>query len=280
MGNPANWDCWIAPLDSTGGMDCTSSYSIARGGTGLIETDCVRGDNAMIYQWSFFFGPLWASITFCVLAMIQVYRAVRTTQDRSNQYQFRLRLQDGQEKKEKKEKRGGLVSQVKRQSYRYSRAFLIVWTFPTLARLIQLFGGTIHPIIGVFAGTFIGTQGIFNALIYFKPRYDKCVKYNKWYQKVWVLVHSTLFFCCHDGDYTKDAKDYVTPTREGGSARVLAPAAAPVPAPATAPATTTTFDGRANPACTEDKFDQEEKQEEKEEDADNDFAITTIPAQH
>ena len=61
----------------------------------------------------------------------------------------------------------------------------------------------------VFSGTTIGLQGFLNAIIYFRPRYSKCVKYDRWYEKVWALIHSTIFFCCYDDDYTKDNLDYV-----------------------------------------------------------------------
>ena len=44
--NPADWDCWIAPYPS----NCTSTHQIRSGGTELTETDCIRGDNANIYQ--------------------------------------------------------------------------------------------------------------------------------------------------------------------------------------------------------------------------------------
>jgi len=46
-------DCWIAPYPS----DCTSSHEVKKGGTGLTE-NCIRGNNAEIYRWAFFFAPL------------------------------------------------------------------------------------------------------------------------------------------------------------------------------------------------------------------------------
>ena len=68
--NPADWDCWIAPYPA----DCTSSHEVNKGGTGLTETNCIRGDNAHIYQWAFFFAPLWLAIAFCIIAMVLIFR--------------------------------------------------------------------------------------------------------------------------------------------------------------------------------------------------------------
>ena len=84
--------------------------------------------------------------------------------------------------------------------------FFAVWAFPTLARLLQLFGGNIHPIISILSGCFISSQGFFNAMIYFRPRYTKCTK-RQWWEKVWAIIKSTLLFCCNWEDYTNDTKD-------------------------------------------------------------------------
>mmetsp|Transcript_3831 Transcript_3831/g.7576 ORF Transcript_3831/g.7576 Transcript_3831/m.7576 type:complete len:144 (-) Transcript_3831:82-513(-) len=65
-----------------------------------------------------------------------------------------------------------------------------------MARFIQLIGGTMHPILGVLAGCFIGSQGLWNAIIYFRPKYNKIDK-DHWWQKIWVLIRSTLL-CCVD----------------------------------------------------------------------------------
>ena len=77
--NPANWDCWIAPLPG----DCTSSFEIRQGNSDLTETDFIRGDNTNIYQWVFFFGPLWVCGVFCLVVMFQVYTTVYKAENRT-----------------------------------------------------------------------------------------------------------------------------------------------------------------------------------------------------
>jgi hypothetical protein len=46
--NNANLWCWIAPLP----LDCLDSWRYGDGG------NCIRGDNAWIYRWAFYFAPL------------------------------------------------------------------------------------------------------------------------------------------------------------------------------------------------------------------------------
>lgn len=140
--NPANWDCWIAPLPG----DCTSSFEIRQGNSDLTETDCIRGDNANIYQWVFFFGPLWVCGVFCLIAMFQVYTSVYKAENRTRGSRLSMNTELR------------MTMEVKHQSMTYALAFFAIWTIPTIVRLIQLCGGSVHPIIVVLAGTFIGTQ--------------------------------------------------------------------------------------------------------------------------
>jgi len=196
--NPAGWNCWIGPLPS----DCVSSHQVKKGGTDLTETNCERGDNAEIYRWAFFYAPLWVAIIFCLFVMYELYKSVYKVERRSRRSReifdlntsFKNSMQYSYE--------------VKIQSYLYAGSFFTVWTFPTIVRLIQLFGGSIHPLLIILAGTFVGSQGCFNCLIYFRPRYKKCTLPSK-PLRLWKLVHSTLFFCCFTEDYTNDSKDYL-----------------------------------------------------------------------
>ena len=54
--NNANLWCWIAPYPS----NCLDTI---RYGSGSENTNpCIRGDNAWLYRWIFYFGPLWLCI--------------------------------------------------------------------------------------------------------------------------------------------------------------------------------------------------------------------------
>ena len=74
--NNANLWCWIAPYP----LNCKDS---ARYGA---EGNCIRGDNAWIYRWAFYFGPLWSCIITAILTMIFVYKSVRAIDERTLKY--------------------------------------------------------------------------------------------------------------------------------------------------------------------------------------------------
>ena len=75
------WDCWIAPYPP----GCKESWR--NGGT----TDCVRGDNASLYQWLFDLIPKWTSILIVTVNMILVYLHVRKQEVISERWSSRTR---------------------------------------------------------------------------------------------------------------------------------------------------------------------------------------------
>ena len=66
--NPAGWNCWIAPYPS----DCTSSYELSGGEV----TDCVRGDNASIYQLACLYVPVWLVTGFSLFVMVSMVQCI------------------------------------------------------------------------------------------------------------------------------------------------------------------------------------------------------------
>lgn len=120
--NPADWDCWIAPFPS----DCTSSHQVKKGGTGLTETDCIRGDNAEIYRWSFFFAPLWVAITFCIIVLVLIYKTVWESERRSLRHSIQRseQLSNSARQRETRKKSMLMRSQkVRTQCFMYAGAF-------------------------------------------------------------------------------------------------------------------------------------------------------------
>ncbi len=214
--NPANWDCWIAPYPD----DCTSSYEIRRGNSDFEVTDCLRGDNARIYQWAFFFALLWAVAVFCIFVMIMITKSVEKAERKSATFSVNANRSNSQTTPSRRRQsiqalnsngrltltdvnfnqgRSGrielvLTTRVKMQCILYASGFFVVWGFPTIARMIQLFGGNIHPIFLPLSGFFIGSQGLWNAMIYFRPKYYTLVD-DHWWQKVWRLIKTNLLFC-------------------------------------------------------------------------------------
>ena len=204
--NPANWDCWIAPFPP----DCTQSFRWESQSNGNMNKVCDRGNNASIYQWAFFFAPLWTVILFVTGIMISVYRDVRSKElemIRSRENKINLMLM-----KERQNSYGSspasvgamnddasstdrsrsynadatvdsdncmrYTREVFQQSVLYVGAFYCTWFFPTLTRIVQLFQTSnnrneeayISPMIILLSGIFIPIQGLLNAAVYFRPR--------------------------------------------------------------------------------------------------------------
>lgn len=206
--NPANWDCWIAPYPA----DCRQSYTLW--GTDEV-TNCERGDNATIFQWAFFFGPLWVAILTVSVFMAAVFRFVRAQDMRMKRYEFRAR------RNSKPNHRSSNTRQVASQSALYVGAFFITWIFPTISRLVQLCGGDVPMWLVFLSGCFIPFQGFFNALVYFRLRFFKCGKENDNRSKLWIVGHiMRLTLCCCVGERERfsnhqDGKDIESNLREG-----------------------------------------------------------------
>ena len=64
--NPANWDCWIAPLDSTGGMDCTSSYE-SKSGVSSYSTTAVLSNWTQDQRFKIFWIDMLSLFAWCCI---------------------------------------------------------------------------------------------------------------------------------------------------------------------------------------------------------------------
>lgn len=115
----------IAPLPK----NCTSTHIVNQGSTELMETDCVRGDNAYIYQWAFFFAMLWATILFCLLAMFLNFMHVYQTEARTMQYRRRWSVAPVMT----------MTNEFKKQSLLYVSGTTHVFSFYLLRAILILF---------------------------------------------------------------------------------------------------------------------------------------------
>jgi len=179
--NPADWDCWIAP-----------------------DRDLSNERLAHALQWAFFFGPLWAAILFASFNMFQIYKFVRQTEIKSDRWT-------------NKEESLARTKSVVTQNKLYAVAFIFTWLFPTIARFIQMCGGTVPSFIVVLSGTFIPSQGFFNSLVYFRLRINKCGHDHpgkSWLWLVYRIMILTIFPCCtrdrHNVEDGRDVEDHVS----------------------------------------------------------------------
>lgn len=162
IGN-ADWDCWISPIENS--RDTPDSAKLAR-----------------IFQWVFFFGPLWISMSFAFFNMFQVYHFVKNLELRASTYR------NSQEQTLH-------YKNLAKQNQLYAIAFLCTWLFPTIARLIQVSGGKVPVWLVVLSGTFIPLQGFFNSLVYFSTKFHnirQAYKQKRWYWHLAVLIKSVI----------------------------------------------------------------------------------------
>eukprot|EP00547_Thalassionema_nitzschioides_P000633 CAMPEP_0194212658 /NCGR_PEP_ID=MMETSP0156-20130528/12687_1 /TAXON_ID=33649 /ORGANISM="Thalassionema nitzschioides, Strain L26-B" /LENGTH=255 /DNA_ID=CAMNT_0038940529 /DNA_START=84 /DNA_END=848 /DNA_ORIENTATION=- len=75
--NQVGWDCWI----SAAPLGCQESWNSPDG-----TTTCERGDNGSLYQWAFYYAPLWFVIVLTSGLMYWVYITVRKQQKRMARY--------------------------------------------------------------------------------------------------------------------------------------------------------------------------------------------------
>ncbi|CAB9502251.1 expressed unknown protein [Seminavis robusta] len=156
--NDANLWCWIAPHP----MDCVNSIEKDDGvGT------CIRGDNAWVYRMAFYFCWLWASfvvVTGCMGAMVHAVYQQSTKMDRYRQAG-----------EAPNKARWDRVQSVAIQSSLYILACILTALPVSIARILQAkynCTSTYFP-LSMTTVLFFPTQGLWNALIYFRPRVGK-----------------------------------------------------------------------------------------------------------
>jgi hypothetical protein len=78
--NAINWTCWIQAIPH----GCKQSYKLGKGE----HTNCERGDNAGIYQWTLFFAFLWTVWLFSLVLMGTICWNVLMIEKANEKYEF------------------------------------------------------------------------------------------------------------------------------------------------------------------------------------------------
>lgn len=165
--------------------------------------------NYNFYRFAFLYVPLWIIYIFSIISLFLVYQTVRKKELKTRQMAAKFIKEKNMLPKLT------MTNTVKRQAMQYTIAFLIVWIFPTIARVWQLVSWNydVPPILMVLSAFFGSSSiGFFNAATYFWPRYRKLRGKHTRLQTLWSILHSTLFFwtdpCCQNcksKDYTHDS---------------------------------------------------------------------------
>jgi len=171
--NESSLWCWINAVPN----DCEQSYS-----NGGQFTDCERGNNAEIYRWVIFFGPLWAAVIGTMIAMGLLIRFVKQQEKKMGQYQFARKTTDNNkaasratqnQRKEEVRIRTKQSQRVTHQALRYVGAFYLTWTFGTINRIMQAVSGTSYFWLMALHTFFVPLQGFFNYLVFSYPKYKR-----------------------------------------------------------------------------------------------------------
>ena len=189
------WDCWIAPYPP----GCKESWR--NGGT----TDCVRGNNASLYQWIFDLIPKWTSILIVTVNMVLVYLHVRKQEKASERWSSRASSginisvsrprssttssvnvpsvapsqdasqdQSQSQSQTQRAKRSSSLSvsrMIAHQSYLYVGALWVTWLPVIVLRGTQLASGVTYYWMLIWVSLSIPTQGMWNVLVYLRPRW-------------------------------------------------------------------------------------------------------------
>jgi hypothetical protein len=170
--NSANLWCWIAATPS----GCNQSYEDTNG-----ETDCLRGDNAGIYRWSFYYAWVWFALLFVGVIMFKVYLTFRKLETANARYA----IAGGK-------KQASRARMVGTQGIWFVGAMYLTFLFPTINRIANQAGVTSFPLLLLHALTVPG-QGFWNFLVYIRPRF---IKYRSDHPGATVL--GTLKAILHD----------------------------------------------------------------------------------
>lgn len=131
---------------------------------GCVGDDCVRGVNAIVYQYAFYFVWIWVSLIVMTFMMTLLYWTLHKTAKANQRYASAPSSASTNK------------SEVAKQAFLYIFAYFLVNLFPTIQLIVKSATGGGYFVIYLLNGFFFPMQGMFNALIYLRPRY---LRYKK-----------------------------------------------------------------------------------------------------
>ena len=162
--NQVGWDCWI----SAHPIGCDESWK----NNGI--TTCERGDNGSLYQWAFYYAPLWAVIITVMILMYSVYHTVRVQERKMERRGSILNgsiLNDDRDRLKKSR-------QIAVQAAYYVGAFYATWFFPTVFQLVLVTSGDLYFALLFLTAFFVPTEGLLNLMVFVRPRYGRYMRKN------------------------------------------------------------------------------------------------------
>ena len=163
--NQVGWDCWIGPHP----LGCKESWK----NNGM--TTCSRGNNGTLYQWAFYYAPLWAVIVAVTVLMYWVYWTVRK-QERIMERYLPTSIAGAPAASDRE--RVKRSRQIANQAAYYVGAFFVTWLFPTIFQLVLVTSGRLYFSLLFLTAFFVPIQGLLNLIVFMRPKYLRYVKNN------------------------------------------------------------------------------------------------------
>lgn len=175
--NQVGWDCWI----SAAPLGCQESWNSPDG-----TTTCVRGDNGSLYQWAFYYAPLWFVIVLVSGLMYWVYHTVKAQEKAMDKYKVsavgssngnrddEIDGSSGRPGRLRRQPSSAQLSNYKRiqkQAFFYVGAFFVTWFFPTIFQLVIVTSGKFPFSLLFLTALFVPIQGLLNLIVFIRPTF-------------------------------------------------------------------------------------------------------------
>ena len=157
--NQVGWDCWI----SASPLGCKESWN----NNGV--STCVRGNNGSLYQWAFYYAPLWAGITVVTSLMYSVYYTVRRQERAMALLRSAIPIDAANNELSKK---------TAIQAAYFVGAFYVTWFFPTVFQLVLVTTGKVYFPLLFLTAFFVPIQGLLNLIVFVRPKYGRYINNN------------------------------------------------------------------------------------------------------
>ena len=192
--NQVGWDCWI----SAAPLGCQESWNSPDG-----TTTCVRGDNGSLYQWAFYYAPLWFVIVLVSGLMYWVYHTVKTQEKAMDKYKVSVASNSNTssndngngDRRLRRQPSTAQLSNYKRiqkQAFFYVGAFFVTWFFPTIFQLVIVISGKFPFSLLFLTALFVPIQGLLNLIVFIRPTFMRYRRahpdeffFPAWFRMLW-----------------------------------------------------------------------------------------------
>ena len=200
--NQVGWDCWI----SAAPLGCQESWNSPDG-----TTTCVRGDNGSLYQWAFYYAPLWFVIVLVSGLMYWVYHTVKAQEKAMDKYKVSaVGTSSGNDNGNEDDEIGGSsrkpgqlrrqpsvaqlsnYKRIQKQAFFYVGAFFVTWFFPTIFQLVIVISGKFPFSLLFLTALFVPIQGLLNLIVFIRPTFMRYRRahpdeffLSAWFRMLW-----------------------------------------------------------------------------------------------